>query len=183
MLRRDTLPRRAALRLHCIAALVNRCARCSHRCTAPPPPPAPTAATALLRQASSLAALQAKPPSPAPKAAPRPPPPSSAPIDLSRLFTRDASAARIAQTPPPAPIPAPSADGGPGGELSGVLALHNTLRARHGAGPLAWDAALASGAQAWAGACDLKHSEAKGYGENLAMGYGPSDAVQVCTLI
>jgi len=54
-----------------------------------------------------------------------------------------------------------------------VLRLHNTFRALHVAGPLAWDEALARQAQAWADRCDWRHADAskgekpRDQGENL----------------
>lgn len=60
------------------------------------------------------------------------------------------------------------------------LALHNSLRARHGAAPLSWDDSLAGAAQQWAEGCVMQHSNG-GWGENLAMGYSsPDGSVQVC---
>ncbi|KAG0677129.1 hypothetical protein C6P41_002201 [Kluyveromyces marxianus] len=60
-----------------------------------------------------------------------------------------------------------------------ILDLHNSLRAKHSAGPLQWDSNLASKAQDYANTyvCDgqLKHSTLP-YGENLALGYNTTAA-------
>lgn len=58
--------------------------------------------------------------------------------------------------------------------MQAYLAGHNNVRAAHGAPPLAWSAALASKAQAWADGCQFRHSGgALGpVGENLAAGTG-----------
>lgn len=47
------------------------------------------------------------------------------------------------------------------------LAAHNEWRARHGAPPLVWSAALAASAQAYADSCPSGHSSTE-HGENLA---------------
>lgn len=61
--------------------------------------------------------------------------------------------------------------------MSQVLALHNALRARHGASPLSWSASLAAASQDWANRCVFQHS---GGGENLAQYFSsPTQAVQV----
>ncbi len=64
---------------------------------------------------------------------------------------------RPAETPPPPP----------------VLVVHNQLRAKHCAPPLAWSAELAATAKAWADrlavTCRLEHSRG-GLGENLWAG-------------
>lgn len=60
------------------------------------------------------------------------------------------------------------------GAFQAVLDLHNTLRARHQAPPLEWDATVASVAQAYANRCRFAHNSnlrQLGYGENLALGY------------
>jgi hypothetical protein len=63
--------------------------------------------------------------------------------------------------------------------MASVLALHNSLRAKHGVAPLTWSDSIAAGAQSWANGCVMQHSNS-GYGENLAMGYNsPAEAVQV----
>ena len=75
---------------------------------------------------------------------------------------------------------APTCTGSAGG-MQDVLNLHNTLRARHGASPLSWDASLASAAQEWANRCVFQHSG--GGGENLAQYFStPVQAVQVCRM-
>ncbi|KAF8161394.1 CAP domain-containing protein [Crassisporium funariophilum] len=49
-----------------------------------------------------------------------------------------------------------------------VLAQHNSARARYGARPLAWNAALYQEALPWAQSCKFGHSAPQGrYGENL----------------
>ena len=72
---------------------------------------------------------------------------------------------------------------GDAGGLSGALSLHNALRARHGAPPLAWAGDLAAAAQQWADRCVFEHS---GPGENLAQYFDtPEAAVQarLCSLL
>jgi uncharacterized protein YkwD len=58
------------------------------------------------------------------------------------------------------------------GQGNEVLDMHNTLRARHGSPPLAWNMGLVASAQSWANnlaaSCSFYHS---GPGENLASGY------------
>jgi uncharacterized protein YkwD len=51
-----------------------------------------------------------------------------------------------------------------------ALESHNTLRAKHYAPPLVWDAKLASYAQNYASKCRFQHSRGS-FGENLAAGY------------
>jgi hypothetical protein len=56
----------------------------------------------------------------------------------------------------------------------GVLDLHNSLRSRHRAAPLAWDAGVAAYAQNYANRCIWGHNpDARNYGlgENLALGH------------
>lgn len=79
---------------------------------------------------------------------------------------------------PPSLLPAaPYAGGATAGSLQDVLNLHNTLRARHGAPALAWDASIAASAQAWADRCVFGHGAS---GENLAQNFPtPTAAVQV----
>jgi uncharacterized protein YkwD len=68
--------------------------------------------------------------------------------------------------------------------MEGMTAAHNAVRCAVGASPpippLAWSAAIAGVAQAYAeqlsGSCDLIHSSS-GYGENLAGSYGSPQAV------
>jgi len=62
----------------------------------------------------------------------------------------------------------------PPGDIQAFLNSHNTIRAKHGASPLAWDAGLASKAEQWAARCQFKHSGGTlgPYGENLAAGTG-----------
>jgi hypothetical protein len=45
------------------------------------------------------------------------------------------------------------------------------VRARHGAGPLAWSGAVAASAQAWANTCTWGHPGDHPYGENIAGGH------------
>lgn len=55
-------------------------------------------------------------------------------------------------------------------QAKSVLAFHNEMRAKHGAPPLEWDAALARIAQKYVDTCPEGHSDTP-YGENLAWGY------------
>jgi hypothetical protein len=91
------------------------------------------------------------------------------------------SPCQLLRPPPPAHAPLSPTPGA--GDLQAVLALHNSLRAKHGATPLSWSASLAAGSQDWANGCVMQHSNgghSSGYGENLAMGYpDPTAAVQV----
>jgi hypothetical protein len=75
---------------------------------------------------------------------------------------------------PTSPLqPHPSA----GFNQNSILSLHNSLRAKHGAAPLAFNGQLAASAQAWADRCVFQHS---GPGENLAQYFpDPLQAVQV----
>ncbi|WIA37933.1 hypothetical protein OEZ86_001310 [Tetradesmus obliquus] len=59
----------------------------------------------------------------------------------------------------------------PAAEYAAVLTATNAYRAKHQAPPLAWDAALAVRAQAFAAGCPNGHSGDRGVGENLAWGY------------
>jgi hypothetical protein len=52
-------------------------------------------------------------------------------------------------------------------EYASVLAATNAYRAKHQAPALAWDAALAARAQAYAGGCPNGHSGDRGVGENM----------------
>jgi hypothetical protein len=52
-------------------------------------------------------------------------------------------------------------------EAAAVLAATNAYRAKHQAPALAWDAALAARAQAFAGGCPTGHSGDRGVGENM----------------
>ena len=101
---------------------------------------------------------------------------NSGDADSSQPYADGQPAPASTEDAPPAPAGGerPSDDG-----LSAVLDLHNALRARHGAGPLTWSPELASGAQGWAEGCVMEHSGGDSWGENLAMGYAPTDAVQV----
>ncbi|KIK02480.1 hypothetical protein K443DRAFT_6115 [Laccaria amethystina LaAM-08-1] len=62
-----------------------------------------------------------------------------------------------------------------------VVAQHNAARAKYGANPVTWNAALYSATQAYANQCQFQHSSGGNYGENLAAGtsttYGIVDAV------
>jgi len=61
-------------------------------------------------------------------------------------------------------------------DIASYLYYHNAIRLLHGAAPLTWDYDLAAGAQAWASACNFKHTDgvlsADPYGENLAAATG-----------
>lgn len=88
---------------------------------------------------------------------------------------------RQARTATASRSPSPSSNGAAAGgssvsdpELRMALDLHNSIRARHGVGALAWDGGLQGDAQRWADGCVFQHS---GSGENLAMGYSAFDAV------
>ena len=59
-----------------------------------------------------------------------------------------------AKTPPPPPVANKPSSNTFEGQ---VLMAHNEWRAKYGAGPLAWDAALASQADAWAARCEWDH--------------------------
>lgn len=63
-----------------------------------------------------------------------------------------------------------------GDALTGISAdavsAHNASRSKHHAANVVWDNTIAQGAQAYANTCALKHSGAKGLGENLGWGYG-----------
>ncbi|KAF5335848.1 hypothetical protein D9758_016696 [Tetrapyrgos nigripes] len=53
-----------------------------------------------------------------------------------------------------------------------AIHLHNTNRAKFGAGPVTWNGNIASGVQHYANKCVFKHSGTNGVGENLAAGSG-----------
>ncbi|GAW08618.1 CAP domain-containing protein [Lentinula edodes] len=61
-------------------------------------------------------------------------------------------------------------------DITQYLAAHNTIRAVHDAPLLIWSDDLAIGAQAWANACNFKHSDGVlselPYGENMAAATG-----------
>ncbi|KAG6883426.1 hypothetical protein C0992_008750, partial [Termitomyces sp. T32_za158] len=67
-----------------------------------------------------------------------------------------------------------------GSDINAYLSAHNTVRAQHGAAPLAWSDNLASKAQTWANGCVFKHSGGSlgRFGENLAAGTGSSYGIQ-----
>ncbi|MFG1790226.1 CAP family protein [Nocardia sp. NPDC049149] len=62
-------------------------------------------------------------------------------------------------------------------EIDRVLELHNTVRAKHHAPALTWNAEAASFAKKWADRCEFGHSPDRKYGENIAMGYRSWDEV------
>ncbi|KIZ02292.1 hypothetical protein MNEG_5669 [Monoraphidium neglectum] len=73
-------------------------------------------------------------------------------------------------------MPQQGSGGSPGFNQNSILSLHNSLRAKHGAAPLAFNGQLAASAQAWADRCVFQHS---GPGENLAQYFpDPLQAVQ-----
>lgn len=80
-----------------------------------------------------------------------------------------------------APTPAPTAVAPTGDAFANqVVAQHNAARAKYGANPVTWNAALYSATQAYANQCKFQHSSDGNYGENLAAGtgkYGIVDAV------
>lgn len=61
-------------------------------------------------------------------------------------------------------------------DITQYLAAHNVIRALHDAPSLIWSDDLATGAQAWANACNFKHSDGVlselPYGENIAAATG-----------
>ncbi|KAG6873666.1 hypothetical protein C0995_012600 [Termitomyces sp. Mi166 len=67
-----------------------------------------------------------------------------------------------------------------GSDIDTYLSSHNTVRAQHGAAPLAWNNTLASKAQTWANRCVFEHSGGSlgPYGENLAAGTGSAYDIQ-----
>lgn len=75
-----------------------------------------------------------------------------------------------------APIPRADSSSMDIEDIASYLYYHNTIRLLHGAAPLTWDYDLAVGAQAWASACNFKHTDgvlsANPYGENLAAATG-----------
>lgn len=79
------------------------------------------------------------------------------------------------------PTPAPTAVAPTGDAFADqVVAQHNAARAKYGANPITWNAALYSATQAYANQCKFQHSSGGNYGENLAAGtgkYGIVDAV------
>lgn len=63
--------------------------------------------------------------------------------------------------------------------MAGMLAAHNTARREAGVPALQWAASLAASAQRWAdtlraGGCNMRHSGARGVGENLVWAGGQS---------
>lgn len=67
------------------------------------------------------------------------------------------------------------------GPMTGVLTMHNRLRAQHCVPALSWSDRLAQIAQAWADRCVFEHSD-NNLGENLALGtagaFSPESHVQ-----
>ncbi|KAF5365072.1 hypothetical protein D9758_011019 [Tetrapyrgos nigripes] len=53
-----------------------------------------------------------------------------------------------------------------------AIDLHNTNRAKYGAGPVTWNEEIAAGVQDYANKCVFKHSGTNGVGENLGAGTG-----------
>ncbi|KAF5335844.1 hypothetical protein D9758_016702 [Tetrapyrgos nigripes] len=53
-----------------------------------------------------------------------------------------------------------------------AIDLHNTNRAKFGAGPVTWNGDIAAGVQDYANKCVFQHSGTNGVGENLAAGSG-----------
>lgn len=99
--------------------------------------------------------------------------------------TADAAAEAAAETTAAAQAPATQAPDAPAApaapaSLDGVLAAHNNYRAKHSAPALEWDASLAAYAANYAAKYDcsgtLTHSGGP-WGENLALGYTPTAAV------
>lgn len=72
------------------------------------------------------------------------------------------AAASPSPSPEPAVVDTPHvavADSAAGGSLAATcVSAHNSLRARHGAGPLSWDQDLAASAAALAKKCEFKHN-------------------------
>ncbi|KDR75538.1 hypothetical protein GALMADRAFT_248009 [Galerina marginata CBS 339.88] len=59
-----------------------------------------------------------------------------------------------------------------------VVSVHNSYRARYGAGPLAWSASLYPDTLVWAQECQFQHSNSAGnYGENLYFTTGNTDTL------
>ncbi|KAH8835335.1 PR-1-like protein [Flagelloscypha sp. PMI_526] len=113
-------------------------------------------------------------PPPKPTTSSTPPPPPPPPTTSSK-------------EPEPTPEPEQKSSGGGGGgssdsEREQWLSLHNSLRAKHGAGDLTWSDAAEAAAKTWANKCVFEHSGGSvgPFGENLAAGtgasYGPADA-------
>lgn len=59
----------------------------------------------------------------------------------------------------------------PAGNLQDVLNTHNSCRARYGVPPLSWSGSIATSAQMYSENCAFEHSNTKGLGENLSLGY------------
>jgi hypothetical protein len=107
------------------------------------------------------------------------PPPSATPADDLAGMPPTAGAPSKQQQPASSPAPsttpaspttaAPTTAKEPSlpAEAAAVLAATNAYRAKHQAPALAWDAALAARAQAFAGGCPTGHSGDRGVGENM----------------
>lgn len=134
-----------------------------------PPPAAPRAAPApspTLRGSPTLAPKPAPASSPTPMQTPR----GSTPSPRPKPAPAAAPAPALARLPPrPAP-PAP-------GTAAAALTAHNSLRARHGAPPLAWDPSLASAAARVAAACDTSAPRPASTGLLAGRGYPDWQAV------
>jgi uncharacterized protein YkwD len=61
-------------------------------------------------------------------------------------------------------------------ELQAALDLSNSYRGQHSSPDLIWDESIASQAAAYIAGCPTGHSQAKGFGENLAWGYDSMSA-------
>lgn len=71
-------------------------------------------------------------------------------------------------------LEARTADGLTAAQQAQFLSLHNSIRAKHSAAALTWNATLANAAEKWSSKCVFQHSGGSlgPYGENLAAGTG-----------
>ncbi|CAO3633530.1 unnamed protein product [Cunninghamella echinulata] len=74
-------------------------------------------------------------------------------------------------------IPSNSASGLSSSEISHVLDLHNSRRAKHSSPPLTWNEKAAAFAASWVSKCNWGHSNNREYGENIAQGQRDFDQV------
>ena len=84
---------------------------------------------------------------------------SSATVSHSSLSSASTAKPPVAAPPSSSAKPPPPAPSKPSSNTfeGQVLTAHNEWRAKYGAGPLVWDAALASQADAWAARCEWDH--------------------------
>ena len=64
-------------------------------------------------------------------------------------------------------------------DANAILQAHNTYRATHQAGALAWSVSLAQAAQNWANTCTSGHSPIRDAGENIRWSSGPESEANI----